>query len=380
MSCKTPLGRFPTERWFQSRPLTYRPGVGGQHFDLSFVDPAIAQMAHPRILSAKMRIQASGVTVTGATFPARALSWLFSRIFIRDRGGPRYEVSGASHQRIEWIERLNPQIDVDVANGDDLDVFIHFPIVPRRVKRKSEYRWDLDDLRHGEFTLDCAANPITFVVVGAPDETLDLTGLDAQLTLWLEIIDEGKDEKKVRHVYRDFPLSNSYDSFPVMGRLRYALQDLGQNAGHTDQWATQRLTSRTLDISAIDHPVLVDKYLTEVAPIRDRPDAANDSDDGVLLGQVIPLFIHRDDHGITELPEVDSLDWKTDDTFGAGTFLATNDPRLICSWIEDRADACSEKSGAVVKTADGNSVSVASVAPDLQRKLPVVMPAGVPGG
>ncbi len=372
--CDKDASRYPSDIWYQSRPLSMTDGGSNQPFDLAFLKPARDTMACARITKAKIRMQVTNVAVSNGPFPGSRLAYLLRQLLIKDTDSIRYDVTGRSHMLIEWIETLNPQTSVDVANGDDFEVFFHLPVVPKGVLMSSQYRWELDKLLGGQFQIGFNSLPV--LASNTTDTPAQITGYDTgTVELWVACIDEGKDESKIRTIYRDFPLTSSYDNFPAPGRLRYFLQDIGMLSAEADVWSAQDLTSRVVELNSVPHTVLRDDYLQSVAPVRDRPDATPDSDDEIVRGKVIPMFMKRDFNGITELPECGQVDWKTNAVYGTAPFEADSLPTAVISWIEDRRP-CSSENGGVVKTADGKTVPVSAVAPDLRHKLAVTNAIG----
>lgn len=370
-NCNRVASRYPAPIWYQSRPLTLTDGGANKPFDLSFLKAARDQMAHPRITKLKLRFTLTNVQVDNGPFPGSRLAYLLRQIMIKDTHSVRYDLTGRSHKEVEFIETLNPQTSVDVADNDDVEFFLHIPVVPRDVMAPSQYRWELDEFLGGQFQLGFASLPVLASAAG--DTPAQITDYDdgAAVELWAEVVDEGKDESKIRTVWRDFPITNSYDNYPAPGRLRYFLQDIGMLAAEADVWASQDISSRVIELNSVPDTILRDDYLQQIAPVRDRPDVAVDSDDDVVTGKVLPMFMRRPMHPITELPECGQVDWKTTLVLGSGTFDPDSLPTNIVSWIEDRRP-CSDERDGVVKTADGKSVPTAEVAPDLRHKLAVV--------
>lgn len=374
MACDPQQSRFPGEETYgPSKPIGFTPSGGSQHFDLSFMMPAYEAMAFPRLTALSMRCQFTNVAVTDGPYPADKLLKIFDHLYVRDSDSVRYDVTGMGHRLIEYRERLNPQFDVDVANGDDLEFWIHFPVVPKRFPAPQKCRWELEKLLRGQITVGMVGGVIAANDGALNDPTIDVTDAqDGTLELWADIVDEGVDESKTRIVYREFPLNNNYDNFPIEGRPRYIDQYIGQDAPGADQWAQgQNITSRVLRMNATVASKLIDKYLYEVAPMRDRSNETPNSDDPVLQGKVVPVFTLRDGQGMTESPEISSLDFRTDSVFDSGEFLGTSQPSLVACWIEDRPDNACE-TGGVFKGANGKSYAMDEVAPDLRAKMPVV--------
>lgn len=358
---------LPMPRPFKSAALAWSAGTPGNDLPLLFLKSAVTRSA--RISDMRLRVSLTVTTAVSGGANSVVMARAIKRLIIKDRFGVRVDLPGSSLRVIDFLEYPGALINrnLGASAATTIVFYLRIPMMPAWHIAPSQLRWMLADLvEGGSVSIDFAATPIGEVVGN------QLTTVTAgSVELHVGIVDERKDTKKTRCVLRDWPITASSLTFPITGRLAYLLQYIGEVGESTvtpGAWASQNLSSRTLDQASVRSDYLADQYLDFVRPRRAAPSlAAEDSEDPVVVSSVIPLVVPRARvQGITEMPSVQTVDWSTDAAFGAGTFLATNLPRMIACYIEDRPG---EESGDI-HLADGRMAKRSMVAPDLRRKLP----------
>ncbi len=384
--------RYPASRVVKSSTIAWSASSAGNDIPLDFLDPVLSAMGdNGRVTAIDLRLSTAVTTAAASAALERLYPRAITRFLCNDRYGTRVDLSGASLRCVNYVEVPNysatmvKDLGASVSPAQTVITWLHIPVEPLRAVRPQDYRWNLRDLRAGKMQVDWAA--ATLGEVAANQCTIS----SGNLQVWVTCIDEGKNELKSRMILRDFAIVAQQQTFPIRGALRYALQyigEVGESAATPSVWPTQNISSIVLQLYSVTDDWFQQYYRAKVWPRKTATSLTDDEQDPTMYSSataiaysVLPIFPPGLDSGLTEMPLVAGFDWSTDQAFGVGTFVATNKPRMILCYVEDRpGDSCG--GGGATKTADGRLIPVKLVNPAISKKLPAVaVPSGpVAGG
>lgn len=371
----------------RSKALPWSAGQTGNDFPLDVLIGELGRNVNPLALGFDLRFTGSITCQNTEAARAQLYAQIFDRVFLTDKAGAIVDLRGEELRAVVQQEQGIRFSDVTVSGTGNLsggagaqtvanfELIIPFKFDMIMQKRRADARVRVKDLLDmgAKMTIDfCAA-----VVGPASTNRFTVNSGNYEVVWWL--LDEGTDENgdpgvRTRYEWRSYAIETNRKGFPVRGRFRYGLQYIGktgENKATPDTWAAMNLNIPTLAFAARPSTYYVSRYLQEHA-IRNQDPAGvlANQEDMVRVGTVIPILPVEADQGLTERPEIDSLWWESDVSFGTGTFNSTNSPRMIICSAVDRP-GCEAPS--YTKTAEGGQqarVSSAQVASSLASKLP----------
>lgn len=370
---------------YRSKNVAWAASQGQNDFPVDFLDPAIKGMDNPYIQELFIRLSITKTTAA-TTGSARGLldPQMITRILIKDEDGVRVDCKGSSLRAQIQMEEGTGFGYADMPNqgaGASLTE-IHYLMIPichpKNAENGREYRWDARKLRNGgQITLDFSAAAV------GPSANYQQTITAGTVEIHATVVDEHRPVEKVRGILREWTIYAADQTFPLGAdngtktvKVRSVLQyigDVGEDKATQDTWAAQNITSRVLQYYSVRDDYLIKCFRTRRPHLRPDPNGIVPSSDCVDTGVVLPLFVPNHRQQITELPDCGSFDWRTDLTFGSGTFVAADLPKMIFTYIEDRPGT--NPATEDVKLHSAGQVASSRIQPKLRGKLPAVKTA-----
>lgn len=379
--------------WYKSKAVTWAASASQNDFPVDFLAPAVRGALAPRIAEFKIKVTYSGTTAASTGSARGSLpAQIITNLMIYDKYGLRVQLSGACLRLVDQFEYgaglgfVDPPSAGAGATITNQIFYLRVPMGRLKAKRPQDTRWNATDmLDGGRITMDFNA-----AAIGSTTNVLTVTA--ATVEVWCRVVDEKVDEEKSRTIWRNQIIIGGEQAFPLSpggARLFMAYQyvgNVGENKATPDTWtATQNIISRGLNLNSVPADLLKDEYRSSGIYVMQDPGATGTIvlgvQDSVEQGTSISLFnpTRTPGQGITELPELSSLDWKTDQAFGSGTFVAADSPQMLVGYIENRPHGCGSDNmepPAHYMTAGGIAVPATAVGPTLAQKLPAT--AGPP--
>lgn len=377
-TCAAP-SRNPAGVLVHSQQIAYDSGTGGIDIPLNFLDTPLAQQGdNGRISYMALRLSLNVTTEALGGARDELFARTVARLVLSDKHGKRVDLSGSSLRLLDFLEDSNFSFgktqEIGASTTTTVVGFLRIPVEPCLAARPQDYRWHTREFRQGKAQIDWASSTI------GPAAANRITINNGYAELWVETVDEGHEEAKTRLCLLDYGINANEHVFTVRGRLRAAIQYLGEVAESAtatpDEWASQTISSPSLQFYSVRDDVLVDRYRAMVRPRRTSPALVVDERDPIMRGCAMPLVYPKCGQPIAEMPEVQSFDWRTTLDYSDGTFTAANRPRMIFAVIEDRPSGsfggnCNDD-GWLAKGADGSMVRLTALPQSLRKKFPVI--------
>lgn len=367
---------------FKSKDVTWSSGQGANDFPVDFLDSAVKGMDDAYLDELLLRVSVNYTTAasTGSS-RGQLLPQMLDRILIRDGDGPRIDVRGSSLRvQLQMEDGTGLGYDDAANQGAGANVttvfFLRIPTCsPVLAENPRDFRWDVRKLRDGgQILIDFGTSPF------GPDANHQLTVVSATVTLWAFCVDEHRHRDPSRMILREWTIYTSDQTFPLgadngtkIVKMRSAVQYIGQ-VGESkvtpDAFAAQKIVSRALQYFSVQDDVLNERYRAQ-RPFR-YPDPAGvlSTTDAYYNKYALPLFAPGYRQQITEMVDCGSFDWRTDLTFGSGTFVSADAPKMIFTYVEDNpAIACGDVSGST-KLESYGAAPPSALQEKLRAKLP----------
>ena len=352
-------------------------------FDLSFLNPmrdAVAPVIDEFLLILNIT---SGATGT-AGCRGGAFASAFSNVLVKDQSSERINVRGSSlrviNQQLYGSGFQDPAMVAASASAQTRKLILRIPFTLPKARRPRDFSMPLRGFLDGG-KLQVTTSAALLPGMGANGFTITT----ATIQLVAIVRDEGVREAKSTAIFCDEAISLPAYDYSFAGAAFMALAYNGEiNESAATAWSAQTVSSRTLDMQQIDDYMLQDLYAIDARPPRSSPGVVGTADtyaqtDTVLTGQTVPVIWQAQDQKIPEMPQFQTLHYKT-----SLSSITTSDlPQMIKGYIVPRdasvtsrvlgvanpVDAI-EKRGSI-KAANGNARAVNAFPPNIARMMPV---------
>jgi hypothetical protein len=351
----------------RSKPIPYSAG-NTVNVDLSYLYSAMQRMRAPVVRELAFHFSGSISGVTGG-FDNEDGCALFSKIAIRDRKGPIYDLPGklarVLHQmefgtRGDEIDGLADAASAATTTGDNMMIRVPFDL--EYAKRGADTALPLLHLVEG------GQIDLTF---GTPAES---TGATGTVKVYAVVHDEGKRELKSRLVRRAQAVTAREDHYPIGGSVRSLVLTSNPSTEGMSAWTAAdyaALNVPQLELSAFESYILREEYR------RLRPDYS--AADEILAGAGIPLVVPSRGQGIGKMHDLKSIQ------IDIGSSTVPTSAQLLMEYIEDRDPILAAEwmgyadvnhfmaefaSKGVVRFSSGTQVKATAINARLARRLP----------
>jgi hypothetical protein len=326
----------------ESIPYTWAAGQT-QIVNLDFLSRA-KQLKYGVIKSLKIRTLISNFSTGASGGPMRTLPLMYSNVRVRDLNGFRYNVRGSSLRNIMHI--------MDPTWGDTLygaNIAASQTNQVREFMLRMRFDWPFRARREKDFGL-----PIAMLLDGgevsitaAPSATL-ITGFQtivaATFTIVAEIVDYGVPEVGPVMQWQDWTIPSPEYYYPCNGYLYYAGAYVGEgNLGAQTAFASQQITSKTFDYSALQDTILRDAYRDSQCSVMKQnilPDAtttfaAGTIEDCHLTGEAVALYAPNFSQANIDAPYLENIHYKS----SLGSISSTPIPTFLIGSIAPGREA-----------------------------------------
>ncbi len=356
--------------------------------DLSFLNACRDQSAP--VIDEIVIVAAINLKTGSAGLRGGAIASMFSQILVQDQAGERCNVRGSSLRVIDQLEygagfQDPTSMAVSITDSTARKLILRIPFNPEKARRRRDYGLPIRGFLDGG-KMQLVTSPALLPGMGANGGTIQ----DGTITVYAWVRDERVPQAPSRIVYLDESVAQTNFDYNVAGSLRYALLYNGEiNERTPTAWSAQQLSSKTLELQAIDDFVFQDKYSTYQKPPRSSPGTVATADtyaqtDTILTGQTVPVYFPNQEEKIVDMPQMQTLNLKT----SLSSITTSELPQVIKCVITERSASVtarvlgvSDPAKAVadrgrIKAASGNSVGVGAFPPQLAKMMPVKITKG----